>query len=333
MKTHFLKLITVSILLILGTVACTKNVTEVALGPKSLELAVGGAFTLRYVVIPENSANQNVIWESSNPNVATVENGTVFANVEGETMITITTVDGGHKARSHVKVIQIFEPEMVSVEGGTFTMGCTDDECLDVELPAHQVTLRAYSRAKSQITQKQWVSVMGYNPSYHQGDDLPVENVSWYDAQNFISRLNALTGKYYCLPTEAQWEFAARGGNLSQGFKYSGSNNLDEVAWYGAFPQETHPVGTKMPNELGIYDMSGNVYEWVNDIYGHYSDLPQTDPQGPYEGSYRLARGGAYYSIPEGCRVSYRDSYTFQSDYREYLGFRLIMNEVGIIDY
>jgi formylglycine-generating enzyme required for sulfatase activity len=125
------------------------------------------------------------------------------------------------------------------------------------------------------------------------------------------------------LPTEAQWEFAARGGNESKGYIYSGSDNIDDVAWYGGTYYGTQPVGTKTPNELGIYDMSGNVYEWVNDWYGEYSDLHQTDPIGIYTCNYKIARGGAWYSIPFGCRVSTR-VYGTPYNSENYLGFRLV---------
>ena len=137
---------------------------------------------------------------------------------------------------------------------------------------------------------------MGSNPSRYTGDDnLPVEQVSWKDVQEFIQKLNALTGKTYRLPTEAEWEYAARGGNQSQGYKYAGSNTVGDVAWhYGNSDHKTHPVGQKQPNELGLYDMSGNVWEWCQDWYGDYSSSAQTNPTGPSSGSYRVLRGGSW---------------------------------------
>ena len=177
-------------------------------------------------------------------------------------------------------------------------MGCTFDDCDPTwgHLMPHQVTLsKSYKIAKHQVTQRQWVAVMGNNPSFTKGDNLPVFGVSWHDAQNFITRLNSITGKNYRLPTEAEWEYATRGGNKSQGFKYSGSNNVDEVAWHsGNSFGDPHPVGTKKANELGIYDMSGNMWEWVQDWYAPFTGEPQTDPQGPPNGTDRVARGAGY---------------------------------------
>ena len=207
-----------------------------------------------------------------------------------------------------------WEPEMVFAESGTFTMGCTDNDCVvDRELPAHQVTLtKGYYIGKYQVTQAQWKAVMGDNPSNYKGDDMPVEMVNWDDVQTFIAKLNKLTGKHYRLPTEAEWEFAARGGNQSKGYKYSGSNNINDVAWYGAYAggnsgDNTNPVGIKQPNELGIYDMSGNVRELCSDWYDVYADETQTDPQGPDVGSKRVTRGGCFYLSAMYCRVAYRN--------------------------
>ncbi len=177
--------------------------------------------------------------------------------------------------------------EMVPVEGGTFTMGAADDDnyAFNWEKPAHEVTLSSYYIGKTEVTQALWKAVMGSNPSRFKGDNLPVEQVSWDDCQKFIRRINAATGKQFRLPTEAEWEYAARGGNQSKGYKYSGSNNLDKVAWYGEDWEtgSTHPVGKKQPNELGLYDMSGNVWEWCADWYGDYSSEAQTNPTGPRE--------------------------------------------------
>ena len=200
--------------------------------------------------------------------------------------------------------------EMIYVEGGTFTMGCTSEqgnECYNDEKPAHQVTLSSYYIGKFEVTQVLWQAVMGSNPSCFKGDNSPVEQVSWDDIQTFIRKLNLLTGHTYRLPTEAEWEFAARGGAKSNGYKYSGSNNIDQVAWYnGNSSSTTHSVGTKQPNELGIYDMSGNVWEWCQDWYGNYSSYAQTNPTGASSGSYRDLRGGSWGSYPWRCRVSNR---------------------------
>ncbi len=229
--------------------------------------------------------------------------------------------------------------EMVRVDGGTFTMGCTSeqgDDCSKDESPTHSVTLSDYYIGKYKVTQGLWKTVMGSdnNPSEFKGDSLPVERVSWNIIVNeFIPKLNKLTGKTYRLPTEAEWEYAARGGNKSDGYKYSGSNNIDSVAWYGYYSKEeigtsgktTNPVGTKSPNELGIYDMSGNVWEWVNDRMGEYSLSAQTNPTGPSSGHYgtfRVLRGGSWYSDARDCRVSFRNNEYPGGDHNT-TGFRL----------
>ena len=203
--------------------------------------------------------------------------------------------------------------EMVRVEGGTFRMGATSEQEADDwdrEKPVHSVTLSSYYIGKTEVTQVLWEAVMGINPSRFKGDYLPVENVSWDDCQEFIRKLNSMTGQNFRLPTEAEWEFACRGGNNSRGYKYSGSNNLGSVAWYdGNSGNKTHPVGTKAPNELGIYDMSGNVWEWCADWYGDYSSGAQTNPTGPYGGSNRVYRGGSWNYDVGRCRSSNRDFY------------------------
>jgi formylglycine-generating enzyme required for sulfatase activity len=215
--------------------------------------------------------------------------------------------------------------KMMPVEGGTFTMGATSEQTLlfeqpeDDEKPTHQVTLSSYMIGETEVTQGLWKAVMGSNPSYFKGDNLPVEDVSWDDCQEFINKLNELTGKTFRLPTEAEWEFAARGGNKSNHTQYAGSSNSGSVAWYG---DKTHDVAKKTPNELGLYDMSGNVMEWCQDWYGGYSSSAQTNPQGPSSGSYRVLRGGSWFNIARDCRVSGRYSY-YPSDRYSYFGLRL----------
>jgi formylglycine-generating enzyme required for sulfatase activity len=216
--------------------------------------------------------------------------------------------------------------EMVAVQGGTFTMGGTaeqGDDYYESEKPPHRVTVSDYYIGKYEVTQVQWMAVMGSNPSFFEGDNLPVEEVSWDDVQQFITKLNTMTGKLYRLPTEAEWEYAARGGNRSKGYKYGGSNTVGNVAWYAENSGcTTHPVGKKSPNELGIYDMSGNVMEWCNDWYGAYDSNSQTDPKGPVSGSYRVIRGGSWSSYARLTRVSYRSNST-SVDRNSNLGFRL----------
>ena len=201
--------------------------------------------------------------------------------------------------------------EMVWVEGGTFRMGATSEQGSDVsifETPVHSVTLSGYYIGKTEVTQALWKAVMGSNPSRFKGDDLPVESVSWDDCLEFIRKLNSLTGQNFRLPTEAEWEFACRGGNNSRGYKYSGSNYIDNVAWYdGNSGYKTHPVATKSPNELGIYDMNGNVEEWCTDWFEYYSSGAQTNPKGPYGGSCRVCRGGSWNYYVRDCRSSFRD--------------------------
>ena len=164
------------------------------------------------------------------------------------------------------RIIQNLINNMVYVQGGTFMMGATSEQgsdAYDNEKPAHQVTLSSFSIGRYEVTQEEWQAVMGSNPSWFKGPKRPVENVSWDDCQAFIKKLNEMTGKQFRLPTEAEWEFASRGGIKSQGYKYSGSNNLNSVAWYADNSgNTTHDVGQESPNELGIYDMSGNVWEW-----------------------------------------------------------------------
>ena len=217
---------------------------------------------------------------------------------------------------------------MVWVEGGTFLMGATSEQgsdAKDYEKPVHSVTLSGYYIGKTEVTQSLWKAVMGSNPSRFKGDNLPVENVSWDDCQEFIGKLNSMTGQNFRLPTEAEWEFACRGGNNSRGYKYSGSNYIDNVAWYyGNSGEKTLPVATKSPNELGIYDMSGNVWEWCSDWYGDYSSSAQTNPKGPYDGSYRVSRGGGWNFDASHCRSSFRFSLILTMQYI-YPGLRLAL--------
>ena len=334
MKKSLLFILSV-LFIIVFLVTCKKDndkvtgdvkVMSVKLNKESLTLGVGETETLIATVLPENATIKEVYWTSSNPTVATVTNGLVTPISVGTAKIIVTTLEGNKTATCELEVYKIEEPVMVFVEGGTFIMGCIEGECESNELPTHQVTVSSFYMGKYEITQKEWEGVMGNNPSSIKGDNLPVENVSWNDIQEFIFRLNAVTGKKYRLPTEAEWEYAARGGNQSNGFKYSGSNNLDAVAWYaGNSGNNTHPVGYKQPNELGIYDMSGNVWEWCSDWYGEYPEFSQINPQGPVSGSERIGRGGAYYVIATRCRVSNRDSDP-PNLFGSTLGFRLVLS-------
>ena len=211
---------------------------------------------------------------------------------------------------------------MKSVAGGTFQMGynLAYDEC-----PVHSVTLSSYYIGQTEVTQALWQAVMGKNPSYFTGNDLPVETVTWDDCQAFIAKLSQLTGQKFRLPTEAEWEYAARGGKNSKGYEYSGSNKLGDVAWYNS--KKTHPVATKQPNELGIYDMTGNVDEWCQDWYdnSYYRNSPSKDPSGPTSGTHRVYRGSNWYSTAKRCRVSSRDRHD-PSGGNYFMGFRLALS-------
>jgi formylglycine-generating enzyme required for sulfatase activity len=243
--------------------------------------------------------------------------------------------------------------EMVRVKGGTFTMGCTDDECYGYsELPTHKVTLSDFYIGKYEVTQKEWQDIMGksvtqiaseiWDNTVGEGDNYPMYYISWddivgtsgssevvngirYYSNGFIYKLNQKTGKKYRLPTEAEWEYAARGGASSKGYKYSGSNNVDAVAWYYGNSESIYkcsPVGTKQANELGIYDMSGNVFEWCADGYVSYSSAAQTNPTGTSPSSGRVIRGGVWADYAWYTRVSFREGII--PDRRDYgIGFRL----------
>ena len=225
---------------------------------------------------------------------------------------------------------------MIPVEGGTFSMGATSEQGSDAssrEKPVHQVTVSSYYIGETEVTQALWLAVMGTLPSNFTGMQLPVEQVSWEDCQAFIAALNAMTGQQFRLPTEAEWEFAARGGNMSMGYKYSGSDNLASVGWYsyndswdvrGTGYYGTHPVATRNPNELMLYDMSGNVHEWCQDWYGAYDAGEQVNPVGPAGGTTRVYRGGSWYFDEWFCRVSFRNSVS--PSYTSYgIGLRLAM--------
>ena len=216
--------------------------------------------------------------------------------------------------------------DMVEVEGGTFTMGCTSSGCSINERPPHSVTLSGFCMGEYEVTQRLWEAVMGAPfSSDFKGGDLPVDMVGWDSCQVFIERLNSITGKAFRLPTEAEWEYAARGGNRSKGHEYSGSNHLSHVGWFFDNSEgKTRAVGGKAPNELGLHDMSGNVWEWCSDWYGAYTPAAKTDPTGPEEGSDCLLRGGSWGSYAHSCRVVFRHGYC--PDYRDHdIGFRLVL--------
>jgi hypothetical protein len=214
--------------------------------------------------------------------------------------------------------------EMVWIEGGSFMMG--SKEGADDEKPVHEVNLKGFYMGKYEVTQAQWQKVMGNNPSKFSGcPKCPVEWVSWEEIQVFIKKLNTQTGKSYRLPTEAEWEYAAKGGNKNSLFKYAGSDNIDEVAWYhGNANDKTHPIGTKKANALGLYDMTGNVWEWCSDWYdeNYYQYSKKNNPTGGLTGDYRVLGGGSFSLIAHNCRPTYR-GYSKPYGRDDSIGFRL----------
>jgi sulfatase modifying factor 1 len=245
------------------------------------------------------------------------------------------TADQERKAHELRKRLAV---EMVPVKGGCFQMGDIFGDGLKSEKPVHEVCVSDFAIGKYEVTQGQWQQVMGANPSHFKqcGDYCPVENVSWNDVQQFIQRLNSQTGTGFRLPTEAEWEYAARSGGKRE--KYSGNDYVDAVAWHeGNSGSKTHPVGQKQPNGLGIHDMSGNVWEWVSDWWGYkkslfgdtnyYADSPRDNPKGPESGSYRVARGGCWYGDAGDVRAAYRNNISPGARYT-ILGFRLAASPV-----
>ena len=283
------------------------------------------SFSGTYSLIAERVTSTS--WTDNNP-----LNGNNYYKVNAQYKDIISDLSNAVPALDPTKVSIITVNgvafNMVKVSGGTFQMGAKlSGDGNDDEQPVHQVTLSDYYIGETEVTQELWQAVMGSNPSYFTGSGLlPVEEVSWNDCQTFITKLNALTGMQFRLPTEAEWEFAARGGNSSQGYKYSGSNDIDDVAWYtNNSNSKTHEVGTKAPNELGLYDMSGNVREWCQDWYSIYSSSAQTNPTGPTTSDYyRVIRGGCWDSYARFCRVSGR-SYNTPGFRYEDRGLRLAL--------
>ncbi len=268
------------------------------------------------------------------------DNNTVYGDVNGDGKVTSVDVTilynillSEDEPGITTYSVNGVEFKMVDVQGGTFNMGGTIEQGTDAapnELPAHQVTLSDFAIGQTEVTQGLWLAVMGTRPSSHTGDlNMPVESVTWSECQTFITKLNQFTGQNFRLLTEAEWEYAARGGKKSKGYKYSGSNNVDEVAWYKTTvtDHKTHIVAQKKPNELGLYDMSGNVDEWVYDYFSYgdtYPSEPQTNPTGPASGSDHIYRGGNYNSTAYQCRVSYRNSWNYS---KQDLGFRIAMSK------
>ena len=297
-----------------------------------------GPFSLRVVKRKLHSLSKDtLVWKQGMDNWAKAidvpELKSVFPIVPPPIPTIITRASGvsGFSSNSSKVIGESFAIEqpypfkMIFVQGGTFQMGSND---YDSEKPIHSVTLSDFYIGETQVTQGLWKAVMGDNPSYFKkGDNYPVEDVSWDDIMNkFIPELNRITKKNFRLPTEAEWEYAARGGQHHSTYKYSGSDKLSEVAWYNEDwgIGSTHPVKNKKPNELGIYDMSGNVWEWCQDWYGSYNEQDEKDPQGPSSGSLRVLRGGSLNSNALSCRVSNR-GYSYPDGRDGRCGLRLAL--------
>ena len=268
--------------------------------------------------------------ESEQVNILEGQTATIAGVLTANTTVATNTASSLSGNTITIPVKNGISIDMVRVEAGTFTMGATSEmeDPYDWEKPTHQVTLtNDYYIGKYEVTQALWKAVMGNNPSNFKGDNLPVEKVSWDDCQEFINKLNRITGKTFRLPTEAEWEYAARGGKKSRGYQYSGSNNISDVAWYSDNSGNmTNDVGSKQANELGIYDMTGNVWEWCQDRYGRYDSFSQVNPTGANSGSDRVYRGGSWSYTARYCRSSFRLRIT--SGYRRsFLGFRLVLSE------
>ena len=273
-----------------------------------------------------NRFNAFVLWQSAiddcNPNYELRQKMYDYVGPKRKSFINNTSVSLILKHYS-------FEPEMVFVKGGTFQMGSNGGE--EDEKPVHSVTLSGYYIGKYEVTQKQWRDVMGNDPAnlaFPGCDDCPVERVNWEDVQIFLQNLNSKTGKNYRLPTEAEWEFAALGGNSSKNYTYSGSNNLNDVAWNKEnSDSKTHPVGGKQVNELNIYDMTGNVWEWCSDWYDekYYESSPSQNPKGASSGSLRVNRGGSWRLTTVYCRLTNRNG-NGPSFREQFLGFRVALS-------
>ena len=322
-----------------------KELTLSSTEPLSLEVGEGATVDI-------TSGNGTYSVESSNEGVAKAyikDEKVVFQAIgAGTATIKVTDDKSGKDISIGVTVTKKDIPadietftvngvsfNMVVVEGGTFMMGASDNDtgAQSSESPQLQVTLSSFLIGQTEVTQELWEAVMGTNPSYFSGaKQLPVEQVSWYDCQMFIAKLNQLTGKTFSLPTDAEWEFAARGGNKSKGYTYSGSNIADDVAWYkDNSKNRPHLVGTKAANELGLYDMSGNVWEWCQDYYGDLSSGAQVDPTGPSNGTKHVLRSGSWNFNTTFCESCHRNSDT-PDHTASHLGFRLALSNSGGIN-
>jgi sulfatase modifying factor 1 len=277
-------------------------------------------FIILILAISYTQSNDTAVSQYSRQNHSLVKQ-----NIINDTKRNLNSLNSKH-------IINIIE-NMVSVQGGTYTMGCNSEQhkgCRDQEKPAHIVSVSSFKISKYEITQAQWRAIVGTNPSYNKGCDIcPVENVNWNDIKYFLLELNKQTGKRLRLPTEAEWEFAAKGGNKSLGYFYSGSNYIQNVAWYGDENSKlrTQFVGKLESNELGLYDMTGNVREWCSDWYSenYYRSSPRNNPRGPGSGLFRVVRGGSMYHGFFGYKVTSR-LWENPVNRSRFIGFRLVEN-------
>jgi formylglycine-generating enzyme required for sulfatase activity len=302
--------------------------------------AEGATVAIRAGRAPDGRTFKN--WAAAGGGVTFADPGNAWTAFAMPTKaVTVTAVFEPQSATPPGGGFDLNDIEMLPIDGGTFTMGCDAEgydtlDCYDREKPAHSVTVGDFSIGAYEVTQGLWLAVMGSLPAsassaYGMGDDYPVYNVSWNSVQVFIDSLNRNSGKNYRLPTEAEWEYAARGGALSEGYRYSGSKVIGNVAWYSGNNDSARgadygakPVGGKEPNELGLYDMSGNVWEWVSDRLDGYGFGDRADPSGPPSGPYRVYRGGGWFYGEKYCRVSYR-GYGYPGISYFGVGFRLAL--------
>ncbi len=341
------KFVLISMLLtVIICAGCKHEVEEVIVSPECITMGIGDVYTVTAKVKPA-SASQKVTWTSTNETVAIVSaTGSVTAIGIGE--CDVEAAAAGYKDVCHVMVVETggsgdttgpvsdgvlkftvngVKFNMIKIKGGSFIMGANKSDYGGIASPMHDVTLSDYILGETEVTQELWKAVTGENPANFVGENMPVEQVSWNDCQVFISKLNQilvkeLRGKTFRLPTEAEWEYAA---GKHHNNKYAGGNDMDKVGWYlDNSCNTTHPVAGKQVNELGLYDMSGNVAEWCNDKYGSYSSGHQTNPTGASGGSYNVIRGGNWGYAAETCRVTYREKNL--PEYKNYLiGMRLAL--------
>lgn len=350
-KVSFLVIITV-ILISCKPVNNLVHVTKVKLDFEELILTKGESKMLKAEVLPSNASNNRVIWQSSDEKIAVVNsNGEVKAISAGLSIITVITEDGNKKATCKVLVKSNSEGadcniggvafEFVEIPKGSFMMGAPDTEKKSDydEKPLHKVNLNGFYMCKYEITQAQWKAVMGAdnNPSHFKGDSLPVEKVSWENVEQFIKKLNQLTGKQYRLPTEAEWEYACRAGTTTPFFT-GGNITTDQANYNGNYPYNGNPKGeyrektvkvdTFAPNAWGLYNMCGNVSEWCNDLYqeNYYKNSPEDNPSGPKENddNYRVCRGGAWCLFGKVCRSA--DRAKAKGGFH-FIGFRLVLSK------